>query len=61
MLESFLFSTRKKRVDFYLFVILIVALWAARKPFNAWLVEITGERMSTAASFFREFNIFLYN
>lgn len=60
MLESFLFSTRKKRVDFYLFVILIVALWAARKPFNAWLVEITGERMSTAASFFVEYPWLLY-
>lgn len=60
VLESFLFSTRKKRVDFYLFVILIVALWAARKPFNAWLVEITGERMSTAASFFVEYPWLLY-
>lgn len=60
MLESFLFSTRKKRVDFYLFVILIVALWAARKPFNAWLVEIMGERMSTVALFFVEYPWLLY-
>lgn len=60
LLESFLFSTRKKRVDFYLFVIFIVALWAARKPFNAWLVEIMGERMSTVASFFVEYPCLLY-
>ena len=60
LLELFLFSTRRKRVGFYLFVIFIVALWAARKPFNAWLVEIMGERMSTVASFFVEYPCLLY-
>lgn len=44
--------TRRKRVDFYLFIILIVALWAAYKPLNAWLVGTMGERMSTVAAFF---------
>ena len=50
-LNSFLFSTRRKRVDLYLFVILIVALWAGRSPFNAWLVETIGERMTTVSTF----------
>lgn len=51
VLKSFLFSTRRKRVDLYLFVILIVALWAGRSPFNAWLVETVGERMSMVSTF----------
>lgn len=59
-LKSFLFSTRRKRVDFYLFVILIVALWAAYKPLNAWLVETMGERMSTVSAFFVEYPWLLY-
>jgi len=48
-LKSFLFSTRRKRVDLYLFILLIVALWAGRSPFNAWLVETVGERMATVS------------
>ncbi len=50
-LKKYLFSTRRKRVDLYLFVILIVALWAGRSPFNAWLVETIGERMTTVSTF----------
>ena len=54
VLKSFLFSTRRKRVDFYLFVLLIVALWAGRGSFNAWLMESVGERMSMASAFLSE-------
>lgn len=50
-LKSFLFSTRRKRVDLYLFILLIVALWAGRSPFNAWLVETVGEKMVTVSTF----------
>ena len=49
-LKSCLFSTRRKRIDFYLFILLIVALWAGRSPFNAWLVETVGEKMVVTES-----------
>lgn len=55
VLKSFLFSTRRKRVDLYLFVLLIVALWAGRSPFNAWLVGTVGERMSMVSTFFVDY------
>lgn len=60
VLKSFLFSTRRERVVFYLFVILIVALWTARKPFNAWLAETVGERMTAVSAFFVEYPWLLY-
>ena len=59
-LKSFLFSTRRKRVDLYLFILLIVALWAGRSPFNAWLVETVGERMSTVSAFLGEYPWLLF-
>lgn len=59
-LKSFLFSTRRKRVDFYLFVLLIVALWAGYSPFNAWLVETIGEKMVTVSTFFVDYPWLLY-
>lgn len=59
-LKSFLFSTRRKRVDLYLFILLIVALWAGRSPFNAWLVETVGERMATASAFLGEYPWLLF-
>lgn len=61
VLKSFLFSTtRRKRVDFYLFVLLIVALWAGRSPFNAWLVETIGEKMVTVSTFLVDYPWLLY-
>ena len=59
-LKSFLFSTRRKRVDLYLFLLLIVVLWAGRSPFNAWLVETVGERMATVSTFFVDYPWLLY-
>lgn len=59
-LKSFLFSTRRKRVDLYLFILLIVALWAGRSPFNAWLVETVGERMATVSAFLGEYPWLLF-
>lgn len=59
-LKSFLFSTRRKRVDLYLFILLIVALWAGRSSFNAWLVETVGERMSTVSAFLGEYPWLLF-
>lgn len=59
-LKSFLFSTRRKRVDLYLFILLIVALWAGRSLFNAWLVETVGERMATVSAFLGEYPWLLY-
>ena len=59
-LKSFLFSTRRKRVDLYLFLLLIVVLWAGRGPFNAWLVETVGERMATVSTFFVDYPWLLY-
>ena len=59
-LKSFLFSTRRKRVDLYLFLLLIVVLWAGRSPFNAWLVETVGERMATASAFLGEYPWLLF-
>lgn len=59
-LNSFLFSTRRKRVDLYLFVLLIVALWAGCGPFNAWLVESFGEKMAAASTLLSENPWLLY-
>lgn len=59
-LKSFLFSTRRKRVDLYLFILLIVALWAGCSPFNAWLVETVGERMATVSAFLGEYPWLLF-
>ena len=59
-LKSFLFSTRRKRVDLYLFLLLIVVLWAGRGPFNAWLVETVGERMATVSAFLGEYPWLLF-
>lgn len=59
-LNSFLFSARRKWVDFYLFILLIVALWAGRCPFNAWLVETIGESMVTVSTFFVNYPWLLY-
>ena len=43
-----------------LFIILIVSLWTAYQPLNAWLVGTMGERMSTVAAFFVEYPWLLY-
>ena len=59
-LKKYLFSTRRKRVDLYLFLLLIVVLWAGRGPFNAWLVETVGERMATVSAFLGEYPWLLF-
>ena len=49
-----MFSERRKRADLYLFIILIFALWFARRPYNIWLLESFGERMAAVSAFLRE-------
>ena len=42
----FLFSTRKKRVDLYLFVLMAVAIVAVRTYVSLWIVESYGAKIS---------------
>ena len=57
---NFLFSTRKKRVDLYLFVLMAVAIVAARTHVSLWMIESFGAKISVWYTLIEQLPILTY-